>query len=181
VSRAELRDGDRGADDVDLGALDQAASRLAAAENAAVLDGLKGAIVGISQASPHKKARLGETVGAYPGSVAGAVERLLASGIAGPYAVALGPDPYRDVLAAVEGGYPVLEHLREILDGPVVWAPGVAGALVLSTRGGDFAFESGQDVSVGYESHDDETVRLYLQESLSFHVATPEAAVALKP
>jgi uncharacterized linocin/CFP29 family protein len=40
-------------------------------------------------------------------------------------------------------------------------------------------FESGQDLSIGYESHDGETVRLYLEESFSFHVATPEAAVPL--
>ena len=60
-----------------------------------------------------------------------------------------------------------------------MWAPGVTGAVVLSLRGGDFCFESGQDISIGYESHDADVVRLYLEESFSFHVATPEAAVAL--
>ena len=83
------------------------------------------------------------------------------------------------VEGAEAGGYPLLEHLRKILEGPVVWAPGVGGALVLSLRGGDFVFESGQDLSIGYDSHDAETVRLYLEESFSFHVATPEAAVML--
>jgi uncharacterized linocin/CFP29 family protein len=53
--------------------------------------------------------------------------------------------------------------------------------VVLSLRGGDFLFESGQDLSIGYDSHDSEVVRLYLEESFSFHVATPEAAVALTP
>jgi uncharacterized linocin/CFP29 family protein len=57
----------------------------------------------------------------------------------------------------------------------------VEGAVVLSMRGGDFVFECGQDLSIGYDSHDNEVVRLYLEESFSFHVATPEAAVALKP
>jgi uncharacterized linocin/CFP29 family protein len=60
-----------------------------------------------------------------------------------------------------------------------VWAPGVRGAVVVSQRGGDFAFESGQDLSIGYDSHDGDVVRLYLEESFSFHVATPEAAVPL--
>ncbi len=77
------------------------------------------------------------------------------------------------------GGYPLLEHLRKILSGPIVWAPGVVGAIVLSLRGGDFLFESGQDLAVGYASHDANAVQLYLQESFSFRVATPEAAVAL--
>jgi uncharacterized linocin/CFP29 family protein len=53
-------------------------------------------------------------------------------------------------------------------------------AIVLSQRGGDFLFESGQDLSIGYESHDEQVVRLYLEESFSFRVATPEAAVVLK-
>ena len=83
------------------------------------------------------------------------------------------------VETAEHGGYPLLEHLRKIIEGPIIWAPGVAGAVVVSLRGGDFVFESGQDISIGYESHDAESVRLYLEESFSFHVATPEAAVAL--
>jgi len=79
------------------------------------------------------------------------------------------------------GGYPVLDHLREIIDGPLVWAPGVEGAVVASLRGGDFLFESGQDISVGYDHHDADDVHLYLEESFTFRVASPEAAVALVP
>ena len=60
-----------------------------------------------------------------------------------------------------------------------MWARGSTGAVVLSLRGGDFLFDSGQDLSIGYLSHDCETVPLYLEESFSFRVATPEAAVAL--
>jgi uncharacterized linocin/CFP29 family protein len=114
--------------------------------------------------------------------VAGAVDTLLGSGIAGPYALALGREPYRRVLESTEhGGCPLIEHLGRILEGPIVWAPGLEGGVVLSTRGGDFVFESGQDMSIGYDSHDSDAVRLYLQESFSFHVATPEAAVVFKP
>jgi uncharacterized linocin/CFP29 family protein len=60
-----------------------------------------------------------------------------------------------------------------------VWAPAVDGGAVLSLRGGDFLFDCGQDLSIGYESHDAEAVNLYLEESFSFRVATPEAAVPL--
>ena len=56
------------------------------------------------------------------------------------------------VETAEHGGYPLLEHLRKILEGPLVWAPGVDGAVVLSLRGGDFVFESGQDLSIGFDS-----------------------------
>ena len=49
----------------------------------------------------------------------------------------------------------------------------------MSLRGGDFLFESGQDLAIGYHAHDADSVHLYLVESFSFRVATPEAAVAL--
>jgi uncharacterized linocin/CFP29 family protein len=181
VSRAELRDTDRGADDTDLATLDTAAHQIAMSENVAVFHGWHGALAGIEESSPYEQISLGEVDG-YPTRVAGAVENLLCSGIGGPYGLALGREQYRRVVETAEhGGYPLLEHLRRILEGPIVWAPGVNGAVVLSLRGGDFSFESGQDLSIGYDSHDAEAVHLYLEESFSFHVATPEAAVALKP
>jgi len=62
-----------------------------------------------------------------------------------------------------------------------VWAPGVEGGVVLSLRGGDFQFESGQDLSIGYLDHDADVVRLYIEESFSFRVLEPDAAVTLLP
>jgi uncharacterized linocin/CFP29 family protein len=177
----ELAAADRGAEDADLEALDTAAHQVAVAENIAVFHGWpEASIDGITACTPHPHIPLGEVADEYPRPVAAAVERLLHAGITGPYALALGGEQYQRVVeTAEEGGYPLLEHLRKILEGPIVWAPGVKGAVVVSQRGGDFLFESGQDLSVGYRSHDGETVRLYLEESFSFRVATPEAAVAL--
>jgi uncharacterized linocin/CFP29 family protein len=179
VPRSELRDIDRGADDSDLGALDDAAHRIAAAENAAVFGGWQSAVVGIAEATPHEPMPLGATAAQYPAAVAGAVEVLLQNGVGGPYGLALASDEYRLVLETAESGYPLLKHLGKIVEGPIVWAPGVTGGVVLSLRGGDFSLDSGQDVSIGYDSHDSDVARLYLEESFSFHVATPEAAVAL--
>ncbi|MEO6857809.1 MAG: family 1 encapsulin nanocompartment shell protein [Solirubrobacteraceae bacterium] len=181
ISRAELRDDDRGATDTDLEPLDTATHEMAVAENRAIFHGWPAAsMTGIVEASPHRDCSLGDAVEEYPRSVAGAVERLLRSGIEGPYALALGGEQYQRVVETAEhGGYPLLEHLRKILEGPIVWAPGLSGAIVLSTRGGDFQFECGQDLSLGYLDHDREEIRLYLEESFSFHVATPEAAVPL--
>jgi uncharacterized linocin/CFP29 family protein len=52
LSREELRDGDRGAPDVDLESLDLAAQEIARAENVAVFHGFEEAgIVGITEAS----------------------------------------------------------------------------------------------------------------------------------
>lgn len=72
------------------------------------------------------------------------------------------------------------EHLRLILGGPVVWAPAVDGAVVMSIRGGDFQIICGADMALGYLSHDADTVGLFIEESLAFRVLTPEAAVAFR-
>jgi uncharacterized linocin/CFP29 family protein len=183
VSRAELADSDRGAEDADLADLDRAAHDLAAAENGAVFHGWSAAgIAGIAEASPHAAIALGDDCERYPRHVAVAVELLLAAGIAGPYGLALGPAAHEMVLEASEhGGVLLLDHLRKILGGPLVWSPGVEGAVLVSLRGGDFLFESGEDISVGYLDHDADAVQFYLEESFSFRVATPEAAVALTP
>ncbi|MGB0120334.1 MAG: family 1 encapsulin nanocompartment shell protein [Solirubrobacterales bacterium] len=182
LSRAELEDLDRGAVDADFEALDKAAQQTAIAENVAVFHGIESSgIDGIAAMSSHDPIPLtANNFDRYPEHIAKAIEMLLTSGIEGPYGVALSPDSYTGVVETNEGGYPLLQHMRKILDGgPLVWAPGLEGVVVASLRGGDFLFESGQDLSVGYESHDADQVNLYIEESFSFRVATPEAAVAL--
>ena len=182
VARPELEDAERGALDVDLEGLDEAAQRIGRAENAAVFHGFGAAgIAGVIEASSHEAIDLGEDCERYPRHVAVAVDSLRGVGVDGPYGLALGPGVHTRVLETSEhGGYPLLEHLREILGGPIVWAPAVEGAAVLSMRGGDFPFESGQDLSIGYEDHDADAVQLYIEESFSFRVATPDAALPLR-
>jgi uncharacterized linocin/CFP29 family protein len=75
----------------------------------------------------------------------------------------------------------VLERVKKLVKDGIIWAPSLAGAFVLTTRGGDFALHIGQDVSIGYLGHTDNVVRLYLQETLTFLLLTTEAAVALSP
>jgi uncharacterized linocin/CFP29 family protein len=179
LDRAELFDADRGAPDADLTALDAAARRIAIAENRVVFHGAGDADDGIVERTPHEVVALGDPDD-YPGAISTAVTALIDSGIGGPYALALGDDLYAVAIAGSDrGGYPLAPRLREILDGSIVLASGLQGAVVLSRRGGDFLLESGQDLSLGYSSHDADVVTLYIEESLSFRVATPEAAVAL--
>ncbi len=182
LSIAELQDAARGALDVDFGPLDKAAQAIARAENVAVFHGWVDAeIRGIAGVTPHEPVSLGDSYSEYPSRVASAVATLLSAGVGGPYGLALGPEGYTGVVEATEhGGLVVFDHLGQILGGPIVRAPGVDGAVVVSLRGGDFLFESGEDLSVGYDRHDAQLVHLYLEESFSFRVVSPDAAVALR-
>lgn len=183
VSRAELDDASRGALDIDLDDLDRAVERLALAENAAIFDGYEaGGIVGLARASTQQAIELPESFEDYPAAVARAVNALRLSGIDGPYGMGISPEGYTGIVESTErGGQLVFEHLRQILDGPMVWAPGITGAVVLSLRGDDFVLDVGQDVSIGYLDHDADRVQLYLEESFAFRVLEPAAVVSLLP
>ena len=49
----------------------------------------------------------------------------------------------------------------------------------MSCRGGDYELRLGQDLSIGYRSHDSESVELYFTESFTFAVYTTEASVPI--
>jgi uncharacterized linocin/CFP29 family protein len=117
----------------------------------------------------------------YPDAIAQGLSRLRIVGVNGPYAVLLGADAYTALSETSDHGYPVLEHVKRLVDDKIFWAPAIQGAFVVTTRGGDFDLHVGQDVSIGYSSHTDAAVRLYLQETFTFLLLTAEAAVALAP
>ncbi len=116
----------------------------------------------------------------YPDTVSQALAALRLAGVAGPYALALSAAAYTAVSETSDHGYPVRDHLARLVDGPIIWAPAVDGGFVLSTRGGDYEMCLAQDLSVGYDSHDADSVRLYFTEALTFGVHTPEAGVPLR-
>ena len=181
LSREEMDAVERGAKDPELQPLIDAATRIAFAEDTAIFHGYAaGGIKGIDQASGHPILPIPDEYQEYPRSIAEATRLLRLAGVDGPYAIAMGPRYYTGLTQAVgDGGYPVLNVVRKLVDGPLVWAPAVNGAVVVSLRGGDFELTIGSDLSIGYQGHTDSVVRLYLIETMAFRVLTPEAAVAL--
>jgi uncharacterized linocin/CFP29 family protein len=117
----------------------------------------------------------------YPEAIAQALSRLRLVGVNGPYSVLMGAEAYTGLAETSDHGYPVLEHVKRLVNEEIIWAPAIAGACVLTTRGGDFDLHIGQDISIGYSDHTDSMVRLYLQETFTFLLLTTEAAVALSP
>ncbi|MEM8588381.1 MAG: family 1 encapsulin nanocompartment shell protein [Pseudomonadota bacterium] len=181
LSRRELETAGRGANDLDLAPVVSAAREIAMAEDGAIFHGYDaGGIKGIGPAADPATLTLTDDFARYPIVVAEALSKLREDSVAGPYGIALGPRCYTGLTeTTTSGGYRVFDHVKRLLDGPVVWAPGVDGAVIVSLRGGDFELTVGQDLSIGYLDHTGETVRLYLQESFTFRVLEAEAAVPL--
>lgn len=181
LSREELQAVGRGADDPDLDAVREAARAIALAEDKAVFHGYGDAgIRGIVDAAAESQCAISEDYTAYIGVVAEALHKLRGAGVDGPYGIALGPRCYTGLHKTLVGGFPAIEHVRRLLDGPIISAPAVDGAVVVSLRGGDFELTVGQDFAIGYLGHSDSSVRLYLQESFTFRAVGPEAAVPLR-
>src|SRR5271156_1630692 len=182
LNRQMIDDVARGANDSDWQPAKDAARQIAFAEDGAIFDGYAAAgIGGVRKGTSNPIKTLPSDVREYPEAIAQGLSQLRLVGVNGPYSVLLGADEYTALAETSDHGYPVLEHVKRLVNDEIIWAPAIAGAFVVTTRGGDFDLHIGQDLSIGYLSHTDTTVRLYLQETFTFLYLTGEAAVALNP
>jgi uncharacterized linocin/CFP29 family protein len=180
VSRQDVDDVERGAQDSDWQPVKDAARQIAFAEDRAVFEGYPAAgIGGIRASTSNPRFTLPAEAREYPTVVSQAVSALRLAGVGGPYSLVLSAPAYTTVSETSDYGYPIREHLSRVVDGDIIWAPAIDGAFVLTGRGGDYGLRLGQDLSIGYLSHDTEYVQLYFQESLTFVAYTAEASVAL--
>ncbi|MFE7214729.1 family 1 encapsulin nanocompartment shell protein [Streptomyces sp. NPDC001698] len=181
VDRQQVDDVARGAKDADWQPVKDAARQIAFAEDRAVFEGYPSAdIAGLRESSSNSALTLPAGARQYPDIVSKALTALRLAGVGGPYALALSAAAYTAVSETSDYGYPIIKHIARVLDGDIVWAPAIEGAFLLSTRGGDFDLRLGQDLSIGYLSHDGTSIRLYFQETLTFLVYTGEAIVAAR-
>ena len=180
LSRYEIDNVERGAQDSDWDPVKEAAQKLAFVEDRAIFEGYPAASIdGIRKCSSNPPVALPEDPRDMPDAVSQALTALRLAGVDGPYSVLLAADVYTKVSETTEHGYPIREHLNRLVDGDIIWAPAIDGAIVLTTRGGDFDLQLGTDVAIGYSSHDADGVQLYLQETLTFLCYTAEASVCL--
>jgi uncharacterized linocin/CFP29 family protein len=181
LSRQAIDDVERGAKDSDWHPAKDAARQIAFTEDGAVFEGYPDAnIVGIRQGTSNPKMPLPVDVLQFPDAIAQGLGQLRMVGVNGPYAVLLGAEAYTALSETSDHGYPVLEHVKRLVKDKIIWAPAIEGAFVLTTRGGDFELHLAQDLSIGYLSHTDASVRLYLQETFTFLLQTAEASVVLQ-
>ena len=180
LSRTQIDNVARGAQDSDWQPLKDAALKLATAENVMIFEGLTSAgIEGMRPLSSNRPVPMPEEVDEIPEAVARAVDILREVGGQGPYALMLGDDAVAQVMGGADDGYPVMQHIRGLLDHDVIWCPGLTGGIALTLRGGDFQLHVGQDTAIGYDSHNADEVVLYLLESAAFKLQTTEALVSL--
>ena len=182
LDRTDIDDVERGAQDSDWQPLKDAAKKIAYAEDRAIFEGYPAAgIQGIRAATSNAALALPADPHDYPDVVIDALTALRLAGVNGPYSLALSTEAYDAISVTSDHGYPIRRQIEQLFDGDILWAPAIDGAFLLSTRGGDYTLSLGQDLAIGYLSHDAASVDLYFQESLTFLVYTTEAIVAINP
>jgi len=111
-----------------------------------------------------------------------AVQKLDSLGVKGPYEAVLSPQHYYSYLRQTgEGGaYPAAKQLGIVIE-KVHNSPVIDGAVLFSTRGGDFLTTIGGDFTVGYRWHDESAVHLFCVETIAAQLLTPEAVCLIRP
>ncbi len=182
LDQGDVDSADRGNSSIDTEPVIDACRRIAIAEDTVVFHGNAATgTVGIVDASPHAAIVASTDATQAPAHVAAALQVLRDAGVGGPYALVVGDEVYTAIQRATDHGEPVREHLTSVLyGGEIIWSSALTGAVVLSTRGGDYELHLGQDLSIGYRGATSDSVGLYVEESLAFRVHTPEAAVHLQ-
>jgi uncharacterized linocin/CFP29 family protein len=177
----ELDNVARGAKDLDLDPLIEAAEKMASFEENAIYHGFEpGCIVGLAQSGEGQQISVSTE---NPRDImAGLSEGLVffqKNSIEGPYTLVAGPRLWQ-ILDVFGEGYPLKKRVSSMFDGGVILAPELEGGFLVSTRGGDFELTLGQDFSIGYESTVGDKVRLFMAESFTFRVIEPGAVVPLE-
>jgi uncharacterized linocin/CFP29 family protein len=109
-------------------------------------------------------------------SVSHALIQFASSAVEGPYSLIVGHHRWAQ-LATYVHGYPLRRHLKSLLGGKIILSPYIEETILVSERGGDFQLTLGQDLTIGYLSHNADHVRLYFTESFAFQVFDPTAYI----
>ena len=118
LDRQQIDDVERGANDSDWQPAKDAARLLAFAEDRAIFEGYAAAgIGGIREGTSNPVKPLPADMRAYPDAIAQALSQLRLVGVNGPYSVLLSADAYTGLSETSDNGYPVLEHIKRLVDG----------------------------------------------------------------
>lgn len=173
----ELDNAARGAEDIDLEPMEEAAYEIASFEEKAIFYGLENtAIEGIKNQSDHDPVEFPDNTDELLNALSIQLAIFKRHGIEGPYSLVVNENDWERLTGQIDG-YPLRKQLNLLLKGDIILSPFIDEAFLVSERGGDFRLTLGQDLSIGYNFHNKDTVELYFTESFTFQCFEPAAVV----
>ncbi len=177
----EMDNASRDAADIDLSNLEDAAKEIAGFEDRVLYYGFNEINApGLINAVEGKVESVDLNAEKFTRIIAEQVVKLRQRAVEGPYSLVLPADVWTK-LTSQSSTYPVIRQLKDIIGGDVIIHHENKDIFLVSERGGDFELSIGQDLSIGYDGHDNDKVKLYFTESFMFRIIGPEAFTVLKP
>jgi len=177
----ELDNASRGAADLDLKNLEEAAKQVASFEDDCLYHGFDATHTpGMAKSMEEKPVKISLNASDFIRTIVDQIAALKQRAVEGPYALVI-PDTVWSKLVSLSSGYPLHRQLKEIIEGPVIMHHSNKEIFLVSKRGGDFELVLGQNISLGYEVHDTEKIKLYFTESFTYRILSPEAFRVLQP
>jgi uncharacterized linocin/CFP29 family protein len=175
----ELDNAARGAKDLNLDVMDKAAFNIGEFEEKLIYNGFPRAnVTGLKEVNKNKSYKYPEKIESLPETISRLISEFVKSSVEGPYSLVLSTDRW-EKLSSFVNGYPLKKVIKDLIGGNIILAPAIDDAYLVSTRGGDFRLTVGQDLSIGYQSHDHKNVNLYFMESFTFQIIEPAAVIKL--
>lgn len=169
LDRWEMDNFIRGAKDIDLSSLEEAAQKIAEFEENAIYNGFpQGNIKGLMEVA-QTTISLGEDVESILKGISQGILKLRDAFVEGPYTLVVGEKVWNLVNQLVNG-YPLKKIIEELVGKEIVYSKYIDGALLLPFNHEDLELTLGHDFSIGYEWHDNKKVKLFISESLTFRV-----------
>ncbi len=169
----ELDNAARGAGDVDLSNMEEAARKIAAFEELVFYNGAPEAgLSPLSELVTQEPVQYNENPETFLKAVAQGVTQLRSSAVEGPYALIV-DEPMWTYLSSSVQGRPLRHHLEYIMQGPVLLSTFTEAPYLVSMRGGDLELVLGQDIAIGYHAHDTKKVQLFFTESFTYRFLDP--------
>ena len=179
LSRWELDNILRGEKDAELDNLEEAAEKIALFEEDAIYNGNKDAgIKGLKALAAHK---LSFTNNANENlqAIAEGLLKLKDAYTEGPYYLIVGDEVFK-ALNQVYDGRLLINTVQQLIGGEVIRSRVLEGALLLPYDHDDLELTIGQDYSVGYETHTNEDVKLFIMNAFTFRCMDEDIVVYYK-
>ncbi|WP_350343125.1 family 1 encapsulin nanocompartment shell protein [Proteinivorax tanatarense] len=176
LDRWEMDNIIRGAKDIELDSLEEAAEKVAAFEENTIYNGYKdGGIKGLCEVAEHNLSFGNEPNGILE-SISAGVLKLQHAYSSGPYTLIVGDEGWK-LINKTSQGYPLKKLIEDFLKTEIVYSKELEGALLVPYDHEDLEMTIGQDFSIGYEGHDNKKVKLFITESFTFRVLDPSLVV----
>jgi len=179
LSRWELDNILRGEKDAELDPLEAAAEKIALFEEDAIYNGNKDAnIKGLKDLAAHK---LSFTNNANDNlqAIAEGLLKLKDAYAEGPYYLIVGDEVFK-AFNQVYDGRLLINTIQQLIGGEVIRSRVLEGALLMPYDHDDLELTIGQDYSVGYETHTNEDVKLFIMNAFTFRCMDEDIVVYYK-